>query len=78
MTQLQKQTPVCAECGSSDMEAHGMLSWSKEIQDWQIAETFERCNCNNCGNTDSPIKWINEDTENLTEEARDKLTRSAR
>jgi ribosomal protein L37E len=57
--QLVCQQPVCAECGSSDIEARASLRWSEQIQDWLISEVFKDGNCANCGNTTAKIRWIN-------------------
>lgn len=54
-----KQRPVCADCGSHDVEAHGMLSWNEKHQDWQISEVRDEGSCSGCGNTEVKIHWEN-------------------
>ena len=57
-TPLVMQMPFC-ECGSPDIEAYACLSWSNELQDWQISEVRDRGTCGDCGSTDAKIVWRN-------------------
>ena len=56
---LVAQQPVCASCDSPDIDAYALVSWSREIQDWQISDVADRCTCGNCGNSEAKIKWEN-------------------
>ena len=59
---LIKQTPVCAKCRSPDIVIQAMLSWSDDIQDWQIASmNDDKASCGNCGATDAAIDWLDSD-----------------
>lgn len=58
-TTFVSQRPVCADCGSREVEAHAFLSWDEGLQDWRICQVTDDGNCSGCGNTEVKIDWIN-------------------
>ena len=49
---------VCSKCGSEDVLFDAYVSWNKEKQDMEIANTFDKGSfCNSCDGECS-VKWI--------------------
>ena len=53
-----RSTPVCSSCQSDDVISHAPVQWSNELQQWELASTFDQpTHCNRCDGACSII-WM--------------------
>lgn len=66
------QIPTCKTCGSDQVNATGLLVWSRYADDWEPLVAFDKgFSCNRCQD-DCSIVWVEvDDYENCTDCRRD-------
>ncbi len=53
-----RSTPVCANCQLDEIIVHATAQWSNELQEWELANTFDRpAHCTHC-NGPCEIVWL--------------------
>lgn len=70
--------PVCASCGSENVVCDAWASWNKQIDEWELDNTFDDGFCRDCEHTGA-LTWIEppetpaQRTRRLNDEMRAKL-----
>lgn len=58
-----RELPVCAECGSDDVQADAFAVWDAENQSWELGATFsENSYCQSC-EAKCELEWVPVDEE---------------
>lgn len=58
---MSQVTQVCKYCGSEQVRADAYAVWDFELQDWVVAETFDKGAY--CGNCDGETKIVEKEVE---------------
>jgi DNA-directed RNA polymerase subunit RPC12/RpoP len=60
--------PVCAKCGSGNLEIQAYVEWNPDENDWEVSQEFEDYTCLDCGDKgdhyDTETIDRNKDSEN--------------
>lgn len=46
---MQRIQIVCRSCGSTNVTRDALASWDEEAQRWELIDTLDNADCNDCG-----------------------------